>query len=104
MVLDAGFFEDALRAAYEALAATIAELGGASAPEGHAALVALIYRDLLPSGRLPAHAHAALARLHDLTTLERSGVPVDPTLAQESVAEAEAWVARLAMTEQAAAG
>ena len=104
LVLDAGFFGDALRAAYEALAATIAGLGDATAPESHAALVALIYRDLLPNGKIPPPAHAALARLHDLTTLERSGVPVVSTLAQEAVAEAEAWVARLASTEECCGG
>jgi hypothetical protein len=58
----------------------------------------------LPNGKIPPPAHAALARLHDLTTLERSGVPVVSTLAQEAVAEAEAWVARLASTEECCGG
>jgi len=38
---------------------------------------------------------AALARLHDLTTLEAQGVDVDPALAAEAVGEAEAWVQRI---------
>jgi hypothetical protein len=64
--------------------------------------VALIYRDLVPSGKLPAPAPATLVRLHDLTTLERSGVLVDAALAQEAVAETEAWVARLVTTASSA--
>lgn len=95
LVLEAGFFADALRAAYEALAAAIAALASGSSTPSHAALVALVYRDLLPSGKLPAQAHSALARLHDLTSLEASGVAIDTALAAEAVAEAELWVSRL---------
>ena len=95
VVLDAGFPADAVRAAYDALAAAVARLLGDGVPRSHAALVAAIYRELLPSGRLAAAAPAALARLHDLTSLEAEGVEVDQTLASEAVAEAESWVARL---------
>jgi hypothetical protein len=75
-------------------AATRALLGSDPGP-GHAALVAAVYRELLPQGRLAPAAPAALARLHDLTTLQEHGVEVDPALAQEAVAEAESWVGRL---------
>jgi superfamily II DNA or RNA helicase len=96
VVLDAGFFGDAVRAAYEALSAAVAGLADGARPEHHAALVALVYRDLLPHGKVPAAVPAALARLHDLSTLEQLGVAMDPTLAREAVVEAEAWVARIA--------
>ncbi|MEP7122046.1 MAG: DEAD/DEAH box helicase [Byssovorax sp.] len=96
VVLSAGFFGDAVRAAYEALSAAVAGLAEGARPEHHAALVALVYRELLPRGRVPAAVPAALARLHDLSTLEQLGVPVDPALAREAVAEAEAWITRLA--------
>jgi len=96
VVLEAGFFGDAVRAAYEALSAAVAGLAEGARPEHHAALVALIYRDLLPSGKLPAAVPASLARLHDLSSLEQLGVAVDPGLARDAVVEAEAWVARLA--------
>jgi hypothetical protein len=95
IVLESGFPDDAVRAAYEALAAAIRGLLGGAAPGGHAALVAAIYRDLSPRGLLPSAAHAALARLHDLSGLEAQGVEVDTALAAESVSEAEAWVVRL---------
>jgi uncharacterized protein (UPF0332 family) len=95
LVLAAGFLGDALRAAYEALFAAIAGLGKGPAPEGHAGLVAMAYRELLPSGKLPREAPAALAKLHDLATLDRSGVPLDTGLVEEAVAEVEGWVRRL---------
>lgn len=95
VVLEAGFPGDAVRAAYDALAAAIASLVSGEATPSHAALVAVTYRDLVPSGRLPAAVPAALARLHDLTTLEAQGVDVDPALAAEAVGEAEAWVQRI---------
>ncbi|MEW6365943.1 MAG: SNF2-related protein [Acidobacteriota bacterium] len=98
VVLDAGFWGDAVRASYEALAAAIATRTEGAPPQGHAALVACIYRDLIPSGRLPHAAPSALARLHDLTTLETQGVEVDESLARPAVAEAEEWIARLAET------
>jgi hypothetical protein len=96
VVLEAGFFGDAVRAAYEALSAAVAGLADGARPEHHAALVAIIYRDLLPSGKVPAAVPAALARLHDLSTLEQLGVAVDPALAREAVVEAEAWITRIA--------
>jgi superfamily II DNA or RNA helicase len=96
VVLAAGFFGDAVRAAYEALSAAVAGLAEGARPEHHAALVALIYRDLLPSGKLPAAVPASLARLHDLSSLEQLGVAVDPGLAHDAVVEAEGWVARMA--------
>lgn len=96
VVLDAGFAGDAVRAAYEALAAAIAGLlPDGPPPASHAALVAAIYRDLFPAGRIAPAAPAALARLHDLTTLESQGVEVDTALAKAAVAEAEEWVGRL---------
>jgi superfamily II DNA or RNA helicase len=96
VVLDAGFFGDAVRAAYEALSAAVAGLAEGARPEHHAALVALLYRDLLPSGKVAAAVPATLARLHDLSSLEQLGVPVDPALAQGAVQEAEGWVSKIA--------
>ena len=96
VVLSAGFFGDAVRAAYEALSAAVAGLAEGARPEHHAALVALLYRDLLPSGKVPAAVPAVLARLHDLSTLEQLGVPVDPALAKGAVEEAEGWVSQIA--------
>jgi superfamily II DNA or RNA helicase len=95
VVLAAGFPADAARAAYEALASAIATLLDESPPPGHAALVAAVYRDLLPTGRLPVPAHAALAMLHDVSLLEAQGVPVDAELAARAVEEAEQWVSRV---------
>ncbi len=96
VVLEAGFPADAVRAAYDALAkATIALLDRAP-PPGHTALIAAVYRDLLPVGRMPAGAHAALATLHDLGSLDLHGVAVDAGIAAQAVSDAEAWVARLA--------
>jgi len=96
VVLDAGFTSDAVRAAYEGLAAAIAGLLEQGPPSGHAALVAAMYRELIPHGRLAAGAPGTLARLHDLTSIEAAGVEVDLDLARGAVAEAEEWVARLA--------
>ena len=98
-MLDAGFGGDAVRAAYEALASAIGGLLDTT-PESHAALVAAIFRELLPSGRIPAAAHGALARLHDLTSLEAHGVDVDVAIANDAVREAEVWVDRLAPREE----
>jgi broad specificity polyphosphatase/5'/3'-nucleotidase SurE len=94
VVLEAGFAADAVRAAYEALAAAIGALLVA-APTSHAALVAGIYGELLPHGRLPAGAHGALARLHDLTLLDAHGVEVDAELARAAVEEAAEWFTRV---------
>ncbi|WP_437904751.1 DEAD/DEAH box helicase [Sorangium sp. So ce327] len=95
VVLDAGFAADAARAAYEALAGTIAGMLEGPAPESHAALIAGVYRDLVPAGGLPIEAHAVLARLHDLGALARAGVPLDAALARSAVDEATSWVERL---------
>lgn len=96
VVLEAGFPADAVQAAYQALVAAIRALLEADPGPAHAALVAAVYRELLPKGRLAPAAPAALARLHDLTSLEEHGVEVDPGLAREAVTEAEGWVERLA--------
>jgi superfamily II DNA or RNA helicase len=98
VVLEAGFPGDAVRAAYEAMAVSLTALIEGPAPQGHTALVAHIYRDLLPSGRLASAVPGVLARLHDLTALEAHGVEVDAKLAQEVLEEAEHWVQRLAIT------
>ncbi|AUX26144.1 SNF2 family helicase [Sorangium cellulosum] len=95
VVLDAGFAADAARAAYEALAGAISGLLEGPAPESHAALVAVVYRELVPRGGLPVEAHAVLARLHDLGILARAGVPLDATLARSAVDEAATWIDRL---------
>jgi superfamily II DNA or RNA helicase len=101
VVLDAGFAADAARAAYEAFAEVIAGMLEGPAPESHAALIAAIYRELMPAARLPVEAHAALARLHDLGTLVRAGVPLELGLARSAVEEANVWVVRLAAADGA---
>ncbi|MBM4395267.1 MAG: DEAD/DEAH box helicase [Deltaproteobacteria bacterium] len=95
VVLEAGFPGDAVKASYEALAAAVSGLVDGTPPAGHAALVAAMYKDLVPSGRLAATVPGILARLHDLTTLEALGVDVDVDLARGAVGEAEEWVGRL---------
>ena len=95
VVLEAGFSSDAVRAAYEALAASLTSILEGPAPQDHATLVARLYRDLLPSGRLPSAVPGVLARLHDLTALEAHDVEVDAKLAEEVLGEAEHWVQRL---------
>jgi hypothetical protein len=96
VVLDAGFAADAVRAASEALSTAIAALGEGVRAEDHAALVAFLYRELVPQGRVPAAVPGVLARLHDLTLLEGYGVEVDVSLARCAVDEANEWVCRLA--------
>jgi hypothetical protein len=95
VVLGAGFPADAVRAAYQALACAIAGLLDEPPSPGHGALVAAVYRELLPAGRLPAAAHAALAMLHDLTSLDVQGVAIQGELATQAVSDAEQWVERL---------
>jgi len=96
LVLDNGFTNDAVKAAYDALASACADLlADGKRPDTHTALVAALYRDLIPAGRVAPPAAIALSRLHDLTSLEAHGVEVDAALAGEVVAEAEAWVGRL---------
>jgi len=96
VVLDAGFPADAVRASYEALAEAVRGLLDGDAPATHGALVAAAYKELIPAGRLPLAAHAALATLHDLASLDAHGIEVDAALARHAVADAEAWVRRLA--------
>ena len=95
VVLAAGFPGDAVRAAYGALAASIAGLFDEAPADEHGALVAAIYRDLLPAGRLPAAAHAVLATLHDLSAIDAHGVDVDSSIAARAVDDAEFWIGRL---------
>lgn len=95
VVLAAGFPSDAVRAAYEALGAAIGALLTTPPTGGHSGLVAAIYRELIPGGRLPHAAHAALAQLHDLTSLDAHGIEVDEALARSAVTEATQWVERL---------
>jgi len=95
VVLDAGFPIDAVHAAYEALAAAIRGLAELAPDAPHASLVAAIYRDLGPSGRVSQAAHGVLARLHDLTTMGAYGGAIDAALAAHSVTEAEHWVERM---------
>ena len=98
VVLEAGFPADAARAAYDALAHAIAALlPEGQRPASHDALVAAIYRDLLPSGQLGPAAPGVLARLHDLTMLEAHGVELDASLAADVLGEAEGWVQRLSV-------
>jgi superfamily II DNA or RNA helicase len=95
VVLDAGFAADAVTAAYDALAAAIASVAGEDKTMEHAALVARMYRELVPHGKIPAALAGVLARLRDLTLLRAEGVDLDRAIAGEAVAEAETWVARL---------
>ena len=98
VVLDAGFAADAVQAAYDAFASAISALTEAERPADHAALVALLYKELLPNGRLPPTAPGVLARLHDLTMLQQHDVDVDEQLARQVVGEAAEWVHRLGNT------
>lgn len=95
VVLEAGFPADAVRAAYDALAHAISTHLDDGRPATHEALVAAVYRDLLPAGRLAPAAPGVLARVHDLTLLELHGVDMDPQLAAAVVQEAEEWTGRL---------
>ena len=94
VVLEAGFPGDAVRAAYEAMAASLRARLEAPIEEGHPALVAAVYRELLPSGAIPSTLPGVLAKIHDLSSLEEHGVPVDPTIAAGAVEDARAWLER----------
>ena len=96
VVLDAGFPADAVRAAYEALAEAVRALLDAEVAATHGALVAAVYKELIPTGRLPMAAHATLATLHDLASLDAHGIEVDAGLALRAVDDASEWVRRLA--------
>ena len=95
VVLGAGFPGDAVKSAYDALAAAIGGLLDGACPTTHEGLVAAIYRDLVPRGKLPLAAPGLLARLNDLASLERMGVDVDPALAGEVLEEVQVWLGRL---------
>ncbi len=101
VVLDAGFPADAASAAYEALASSLSAIALADEASGtrramdHGALVAMLYRDLVPRGLVPASVGSVLARLRDLTLLRAEGVALEASMAAEAVAEAEEWVGRM---------
>ncbi|MBI5538017.1 MAG: DEAD/DEAH box helicase [Deltaproteobacteria bacterium] len=95
VVLQSGFHSDAVRASYEALAAAVRSLSETPIGPTHNALVACIYRELLPTGRLPMAAHGVLARLRDMTLLEEQDVAVDAQMASQAVEDARQWVERL---------
>ncbi len=94
VVLAAGFPGDAVRAAYEALAASLRARLDEPVGEEHSALVASLYRDLFPSGSIPSTLPAVLAKVHDLAQLADQGVPVDQDVAAEVVEEARTWLER----------
>lgn len=96
LVLREGFRSDAVRASYDALASAVRGLSSSPVGATHDALVAAIYRDLLPSGSLPIGAHTTLATLRDLTLLEDHGVELEEQMARQAVEEARKWVERLA--------
>ena len=91
----AAFAADAVGAAYQALSAAIAGLLEGPMPVGHSPLVAAIYRELVPTGRLPLAVHASLAKLHDLSTLSVHGIDVDSATARDAVTESAGWIERL---------
>ena len=62
--------------------------------EGHPALVAAVYRELLPSARSRRRSRECSPRFHDLSSLEEHGVPVDPPIAAGAVEDARAWLER----------
>lgn len=94
VVLDAGFPADAVRAAYEAIAAALRARLDAPIADGHPALVAAIYRELLPSGAIPSTLPGVLAKIHDLLLLEEHALPIDATIAAAAVEDARAWLER----------
>lgn len=95
VVLGAGFPADAVRAAYEAVAASVRSLAKEPIAEGHVALVAAIYGALLPSGLLPSTIPGLVARVNDLALLEDHGVPVDAAIAAAAVADVKEWLDRV---------
>ncbi|HQP37657.1 MAG TPA: SNF2-related protein [Polyangiaceae bacterium] len=95
LVLREGFRSDAVRAAYDALASAVRGLAKDPIGNTHDALVAAIYRELLPSGSLPVAAHTTLAMLRDLTSLEDHGVELEEQMARQAVEDARKWVDRL---------
>ena len=98
IVLEAGFPEDALKAAYQALAGTLVAKTDAPPPAGHAELVGILYRDLLPHGKAPLAAAGLLAKLHDLCGLEAQGIALPENLVAAAIEETEVAVADLGRT------
>ena len=77
-----------------AMAASLRARLDAPIEEGHPSLVAAVYRELLPSGAIPSTLPGVLAKIHDLSSLEEHGLPVDPTIAAGAVEDARAWLER----------
>lgn len=99
VVQAAGFHADAVRASYEALANAVGAVAEESTnPADHAALVAALYKTLIPTGKVPMAASLALARLRDLTLLQESGVEVTEELSSLALQEAESWIQRICTT------
>jgi superfamily II DNA or RNA helicase len=94
VVLSAGFFGDAVRAAYEAVAASLRARLDPSLGAAHADLVAAVYAELLPSGAIPSTLPSVLAKIHDLAVLGEQGLPIDPEIATSAVEDARAWLER----------
>ena len=94
VVLQAGFPNDAIRAAYEALSASLRSLLPNAIDDGHAPLVAALYRELVPSGRVNASIPSLFARLRDLMLLDGHAFAIEPSLATEAVRDVSAWITR----------
>jgi superfamily II DNA or RNA helicase len=104
VVLAAGFPNDAVVAAYDALATALRELSPEPVPAGHGALVACVYRTLVPTGRVAAAVQPVLARAHDLASLREHDVGVAPEDAAALVDEVRAWLTSARAGSPPAAG
>ena len=98
IVLEAGFPEDALRAAYQALVGALVARTEGPPPAGHAGLVGLLYRDLLPHGLAPLGVAGLLAKLHDLCELDTQGITLPEALVVATLEETELAVTDLGRT------
>jgi superfamily II DNA or RNA helicase len=98
IMLSAGFPEDALKAAYQALVGALTAKVDDPPPAGHAELVGLLYRDLLPNGRAPLATAGLLAKLHDLCGLDAQGIALPESLVSAAIEETEAAVTDLGRT------
>lgn len=94
VVLDAGFPGDAVRAAYEAVAASLRARLEAPIADDHPALVAAVYRELLPAGAIPSTLPGVLAKIHDLSVLAEHDLAIDDAIAASAVEEARGWLER----------
>lgn len=96
VVLDAGFPSDAVRAAYETIAACLSSRLSSpeAAAEGHAQLVAAVYRELVPAGLVPTAVLGLLARAHDLVAVAALGVEIDMGVATSVVTDVREWLER----------